>query len=90
MSDDRRLRIGVDLGGVVIDSSGPDTMFSRDYLAVPSDRSLLDLLQLVGRHAVPLAVVDERARMLGVVPRAAVLDALSAVPARSATTSSRS
>ena len=63
---------------------------TRDFLAVPSDRSLLDLLQLVGRHAVPLAVVDDRARMLGVVPRAAVLDALSAVPARPDTTSSRS
>ena len=63
---------------------------SADYLVVPSDRPLLDLLQLVGRHAVPLAVVDERGRMLGVVPRAAVLDALSAVPARPDTTSSRS
>jgi glycine betaine/proline transport system ATP-binding protein len=52
-----------------------------DFLTTSPDRALIDLVQLVGRHSVPLAVVDERSRMLGVVPRAAVLDALAAVPA---------
>jgi len=53
-----------------------------DFLTTTSQRPLIDLVQLVGRHAVPLAVVDEQARMLGVVPRATLLDALAAVPAR--------
>ena len=35
----------------------------------------------LGRHVVPLAVVDDRNRLLGVVPRAAVLASLSAVSA---------
>jgi len=29
------VNVGVDLGGVVIDSSGPDTFFGPDYLSVP-------------------------------------------------------
>ncbi len=53
-----------------------------DFLTTPSDRPLIDLVHLVGRHVVPLAVVDEQARMLGVVPRATVLDALTAAPTR--------
>jgi glycine betaine/proline transport system ATP-binding protein len=52
-----------------------------DHLTTTADRSLIDLVQLVGRHPVPLGVVDEQERLLGVVPRAAVLDALAAVPA---------
>jgi glycine betaine/proline transport system ATP-binding protein len=60
--------------------SGRD--LSDDYLVVPADRALIDLVQLVGRHPVPLGVVDEGGRLLGVVPRAAVLDALAAVPAQ--------
>ena len=51
-----------------------------DFLTTPPDRALIDLVQLVGRHSVPLGVVDEQGRLLGVVPRAAVLDALAAVP----------
>jgi glycine betaine/proline transport system ATP-binding protein len=37
----------------------------------------------LGRYAVPMAVVDDDRRLLGVVPRAAVLASLSAVPTRS-------
>ncbi len=48
-----------------------------DYLTTPADRPLIDLVHLVGRHVVPLAVVDEDRRLVGVVPRAAVLDALT-------------
>ncbi|WP_432492595.1 quaternary amine ABC transporter ATP-binding protein [Kineococcus gypseus] len=56
------------------------------HVTTPPERPLIDLLALLGRHPVPLAVVDERSRLLGVVPRAAVLDALAATPAAPPTT----
>ncbi len=49
-----------------------------DHVTVAADRPVVDFVHLVGRHAVPLGVVDAEGRLLGVVPRAAVLDALSA------------
>ncbi len=55
----------------------------HDYLTTSCERPLVDLLTLVARHEVPLAVVDEDRRLIGVVPRAAVLDALAATPSRS-------
>ncbi|MCX4835131.1 betaine/proline/choline family ABC transporter ATP-binding protein [Streptomyces sp. NBC_01016] len=45
--------------------AGPDTL-------------LVDLFPAAGRYAVPLAVTDDDGRLLGVVPRAALLTALSA------------
>ena len=54
-----------------------------DYLTTSSERPLVDLLALVARHEVPLAVVDEDRRLIGVVPRAAVLDALTVTSSRS-------
>ena len=53
-----------------------------DYATTAADRPLVEFVHLVGRHPVPLGVVDDDGRLLGVVPRAAVLDALAAVPAR--------
>ena len=53
-----------------------------DYATTTPDRPLVEFVHLVGRHPVPLGVVDDDGRLLGVVPRAAVLDALAAVPAR--------
>jgi glycine betaine/proline transport system ATP-binding protein len=53
-----------------------------DYTTTAPDRALVEFVHLVGRHAVPLGVVDDGGRLLGVVPRAAVLDSLAAVPAR--------
>ncbi|MBM7805702.1 glycine betaine/proline transport system ATP-binding protein [Geodermatophilus bullaregiensis] len=53
-----------------------------DYATIAPDRPLVEFVHLVGRHPVPLGVVDDDGRLLGVVPRAAVLDALAAVPAR--------
>ena len=53
-----------------------------DYAPAAPDRPLVEFVHLVGRHPVPLGVVDDDGRLLGVVPRAAVLDALAAVPAR--------
>ncbi|WP_308259466.1 glycine betaine/L-proline ABC transporter ATP-binding protein [Pseudonocardia sp. H11422] len=55
---------------------------TTDFLTTESDRPLIDLLHQVGRHVVPLAVVDDERRLLGVVPRAAVLASLAA-PSRS-------
>jgi glycine betaine/proline transport system ATP-binding protein len=52
-----------------------------EYRTTDPDRPLIDLVSQVGRHVVPLAVVDETNRLLGVVPRGAVLAAL-AVPTR--------
>ena len=53
-----------------------------DYSTTAPDRPLVEFIHLVGHHPVPLGVVDDDGRLLGVVPRAAVLDALAAVPAR--------
>ncbi|WP_246632631.1 quaternary amine ABC transporter ATP-binding protein [Pseudonocardia nigra] len=50
---------------------------SSDFLTTESDRPLIDLVHLVGKHSVPLAVVDDEHRLMGVVPRAAVLASLA-------------
>jgi glycine betaine/proline transport system ATP-binding protein len=50
----------------------------EEFATTSSDRPLVDLCQLVGRHPVPLAVVDGEGRLLGVVPRAALLAAIAA------------
>jgi glycine betaine/proline transport system ATP-binding protein len=49
----------------------------QDYETVPVDRPLVEFCHLAGRHTVPIAVVDEHGRLLGVVPRAAILSALA-------------
>jgi glycine betaine/proline transport system ATP-binding protein len=61
----------------------------QEYRTTEADRPLIDLVEQVGRHVVPLAVVDERRRLLGVVPRGAVLAAL-ATPSRTPATPTRS
>ncbi|MGW2291562.1 quaternary amine ABC transporter ATP-binding protein [Streptomyces phaeochromogenes] len=48
-----------------------------DYERTGPDTLLVDLCPRVGRHAVPLAVTDDDGRLLGVVPRAVLLTALS-------------
>ncbi len=48
-----------------------------EYLTTTPNRPLIELCSLVGHQAVPLAVVDDDRRLLGVVPRAAVLAALA-------------
>src|SRR3712207_5033882 len=52
----------------------------QDFATTAADRPVVEFVHLLGRHPVPLGVVDDEGRLLGVVPRAAVLDALSAVP----------
>ncbi|MEN3269066.1 MAG: glycine betaine/proline transport system ATP-binding protein [Pseudonocardia sp.] len=87
LDDDRRIL------GVVRDdwlaraaATGTDSIsragLDGDYLTTEPDRPLIDLVDQVGRNVVPLAVVDEGSRLLGVVPRAAVLASLAA-PGRS-------
>ncbi|MDW8471551.1 betaine/proline/choline family ABC transporter ATP-binding protein [Streptomyces scabiei] len=48
-----------------------------EYEQTGPDTLLVDLCPRVGRHAVPLAVTDDDGHLLGVVPRAALLTALS-------------
>jgi glycine betaine/proline transport system ATP-binding protein len=50
---------------------------SDEYLTTSPDKPLIELCSLVGRHAVPLAVIDGDRRLLGVVPRATLLAALA-------------
>jgi glycine betaine/proline transport system ATP-binding protein len=54
-----------------------------DFAVTEPDRPLIDLMGHLGRYAVPMAVVDDRRRLLGVVPRATVLASLAAVPSGS-------
>jgi glycine betaine/proline transport system ATP-binding protein len=61
-------------GAESIDRSG----LVDEFLTTEADRPLIDLVDQVGRHTVPLAVVDDERRLLGVVPRAAVLASLAA------------
>jgi glycine betaine/proline transport system ATP-binding protein len=44
---------------------------------VSAQTRLIDLFDLVGRHVVPLGVVDDAGRLIGVIPRAALLATLS-------------
>jgi glycine betaine/proline transport system ATP-binding protein len=86
VDDDRRL-LGVvrddwlahaaSTGAERLDRSG----LVDEYATTGPDRPLIEIVGQLGRHVVPLAVVDGRHRLLGVVPRAAVLASLSAVPA---------
>jgi glycine betaine/proline transport system ATP-binding protein len=75
---DDRLAHGSRTGATSI----PESSLTRDYLTTEADRPLIDLVDQVGRHSVPLAVVHDDGRLLGVVPRAAVLASLAA-PSRS-------
>ena len=50
---------------------------SEEYLTTGPDKPLIELCSLVGRHSVPLAVIDGDRRLLGVVPRATLLAALA-------------
>lgn len=59
------------------DSSLPPGSLTGDYLTTTPGQPLIGLCSLVGRHAVPLAVVDDERRLVGVVPRATLLAALA-------------
>ena len=48
-----------------------------DYASAQPDTFLSDLAGMAAHHTVPIAVVDDSGRLLGVVPRARLLAALS-------------
>jgi glycine betaine/proline transport system ATP-binding protein len=50
---------------------------AAEYETVPPDLPLVEFCHLAGRHTVPVAVVDEDHRLLGVAPRAAILSSLA-------------
>jgi glycine betaine/proline transport system ATP-binding protein len=50
---------------------------TADYHAVGGSAVLASFVHMAGRWTVPVAVVDEQQRLTGVVPRAAILTALS-------------
>jgi glycine betaine/proline transport system ATP-binding protein len=55
-----------------------------EYHSVPRHTPIVEFCHLAGRHTVPVAVVDGDGRLLGVVPRAAILSALSSPAANQA------
>jgi glycine betaine/proline transport system ATP-binding protein len=50
---------------------------TNDYETVAADVPIVDFCRLAGRHIVPVAVVDDERRLLGVVPRAAILSSMA-------------
>ncbi len=50
---------------------------TQDYETVTAEVAIIDFCHLAGRHIVPVAVVDPGGRMLGVVPRAAILSSMA-------------
>jgi glycine betaine/proline transport system ATP-binding protein len=75
--DDRLARALRD-GATTIGASLTD-----DYARVSPDTLLQDLSALAAQHTVPIAVTDDRGHLLGVVPRARLLAALSGEEASS-------
>ena len=66
------------LAGLVRDGALDITAaVTPDFEAVNGDRPLVELCRRVGQYAVPLAVTDDEDRLLGVLPRAALLAALA-------------
>ncbi|RZU67008.1 glycine betaine/proline transport system ATP-binding protein [Microterricola gilva] len=53
----------------------------HDLSAVNADSNLSELVEASVESALPLAVIDERTRLLGVIPRVTLLAALGNVPA---------
>ena len=69
---DDRLAAGLREGAQVVG----DVMID-DYASAQPDTFLSDLAGMAAHHTVPIAVVDDSGRLLGVVPRARLLAALS-------------
>lgn len=58
----------------------------QDFEAVPAHLPVVEFCHLAGQHVVPVAVVDDERRLLGVVPRAAILYSLSSMAVRNKAT----
>ncbi|PCN49394.1 glycine betaine ABC transporter ATP-binding protein [Curtobacterium sp. 'Ferrero'] len=61
--------------------SGLDAIVNPEYARVAPDAPLTDLFELAVESPLPIAVVDDEGRLLGVVPRVTLLAALGNVPA---------
>ncbi len=72
VATDKHLADGIALGRPRIDS-----LVCDDFATIKSGSRLIEVMPLVGRHAVPLAVTDHDDRLLGVIPRAALLNTLA-------------
>lgn len=55
-------------------------VISQELASVPPDAALVDLFELAVESPLPIAVIDEKKRLLGVVPRVTLLAALGNVP----------
>jgi glycine betaine/proline transport system ATP-binding protein len=80
--DDRLLGVVSDTDLLLaINADQPDlsAAVSQDYDTVEPDAIVGDFMHLSGRRLVPITVVDGEGRLAGVVPRAAILSALSHV-----------
>ena len=55
-------------------------VINKDVAAVGPDASLVDLFELAVESPLPIAVVDDKGRLLGVIPRVTLLAALGNVP----------
>jgi glycine betaine/proline transport system ATP-binding protein len=53
---------------------------NKDHATVSPDASLVDLFELAVESPLPIAVVDDKNRLLGVIPRVTLLAALGNVP----------
>ncbi|WP_342748147.1 glycine betaine/L-proline ABC transporter ATP-binding protein [Glaciihabitans tibetensis] len=55
-------------------------IINKDHATVSPDAALVDLFELAVESPLPIAVVDEKHRLLGVIPRVTLLAALGNVP----------
>ncbi|MBS3940564.1 MAG: glycine betaine/L-proline ABC transporter ATP-binding protein [Actinobacteria bacterium] len=69
---DDRLARGIREGAAAIGD-----LLTQDYARASADTLLSDLAGLAAQHTVPIAVLDDNGRLLGVVPRARLLAALA-------------
>lgn len=82
-SDQRILGIVHDQALAHAASGGRVPVLDDAFATTRPDAPLIEFVDRLGRHDVPLAVVDDQQRLLGVVPRAAVLASIAAAPTRS-------
>ena len=55
-------------------------IINQEHASVPADAALVDLFELAVESPLPIAVIDDKRRLLGVIPRITLLAALGNVP----------
>ena len=78
--DDRLLGVARDdrlVKGVRDGVDRVEDLLIQDYASARPDTLLLDLSALAAMHTVPIAVVDDDGRLLGTIPRPALLETLA-------------